>query len=540
MGWYAFEMLTLIAASTLLVSRPKLVVILSIDQFRSDYLYRYEKFYLPPTSKNGVGGFKYLLQNGANFVNASYSHLPTSTGPGHAIIGTGSTPGINGIVANEWYDRANAKRVYCVEDPNSKDVLTGKPGMSPKNLQVNTISDELELATNGKSITVSIAVKDRASILMAGHTADDVIWFDKISGHWTTSDYYEKSMRLPKWVEKVNSMKIPDKMRGKTWNQSLPNSAYENSFYTKAPSAPAGFGDKFPHTLGDDANFYDRWTYTPFCNDFVVETAENAITELSIGSDEIPDVMTINFSSNDYLGHRFGPYSPQVTEMSIATDKSISRLLNFLDKNVKGGLDSVLFVVTADHGVVPIPEDLTERQIPAARTGANFVTELKQKTEQAIGVDCIAHVDDGLVWFDISKLSEKKVELEVAQRAVSKILSSSPLVYRSYAACDLLTLANGDRLDIAAKTSFNQERGGDVVMILKPFVYESSSTGGTGHGTAWIYDRSVPLIFCGDEMEKGNLLDDAGPKDIAATVCFRLGIIAPGGSVGKVIGISRN
>ena len=532
-------MLSLFLASSLIVARPNVVVILSIDQFRPDFLYRFERHYLPATSKDGVGGFRYLLKNGANFVNARYQHLPTSTGPGHAIIGSGSTPGINGIVANEWYDRTQKKSVYCVEDPNTKDVLTGKSSMSASNLTVSTISDELEMATNGKSITISLAIKDRASILMAGHAADDVVWFDKTLGTWTTSDYYEKSNKLPTWVSEINGMKIPDRMRGKNWTKTLPESEYETSFPTIAPSPPDGFGDSFPHTLPYDSTFYDLWTFTPYGNDFVVESTEHAFKKLGIGKDDFPDVITLNFSSNDYLGHRFGPYSPEVMEMSIATDRSISRLLNYLDKNVVGGLDRVLFVLTSDHGVLPVPEDMSSRKIPASRTGADFVPNLKQKTIEAIGVDCIAMVDDGLVWFDRSKLVEKRITTESAQNAVAKILSESPLIFRAYPAHLLDTLPISDWYDVAVKRSFHPDRGGDVVMILKPGVYESSRTGGTGHGSVWTYDQAVPLIFYGQGVDKGRHTENAGPEDIAATVCMHLGITAPNGSVGRAIGLTK-
>lgn len=480
-----------------------------------------------------------MLENGANFVNARYQHIPTSTGPGHAIIGTGSSPGINGIVGNEWFDRAKNKMVYCVEDPDSKDVVTGKQSMSPRNLSVSTIDDELELATNGKSITISLAIKDRASILMAGHAADDVVWFDKSTGTWTTSDFYEKSNKLPAWVSEVNAMKIPDRMRGKKWTLSLPQSEYSNVFPTTAPSPPNGFENQFPHTLADGSSFYDLWTFTPYGNDFVVESTEHAIKKLGIGKDDVPDVITLNFSSNDYLGHRFGPYSPEVMEMSIATDRSVSRLLNFLDRNVSGGLNSVLFVLTADHGVVPVPEDLIARKIPGGRTGAEFETNLRKETANAIGVDCIAAFSDGFIWLDRKKIAEKGITLEAAQNAVGKILSDSPLVFRTYASSSLQNLPIGDWYDAAAKRSLHNERGGDLVVIFKPGVYESEGNGGTGHGTAWIYDQSVPLVFCGPGIDIGRHLDNSGPQDIAATVCIELGIIAPSGSVGRAIGLTK-
>ena len=208
-------MLSLLCATVLGLSAnfedtPKLTVVISIDQFRRDYIGRWSDLYLPPTSRDGVGGFRWLSERGANFANSAYTHIPTETGPGHAIIGTGSDPSQTGIVGNEWFDRSQNKVIYCVADPDAKDIFTGTASYSPKNLAVGTFCDELETSTGGLARTASVSFKDRAAIGMGGRMPDDIVWYDTTNGRWTTSDFYEKTQRLPEWATKMNTEKWPD------------------------------------------------------------------------------------------------------------------------------------------------------------------------------------------------------------------------------------------------------------------------------------------------------------------------------------------
>lgn len=529
-------MLALLALAAVAAPRPSVVVILSVDQLRTDYVTRFESLYLPANENGRIGGFRYLTDYGANFVNARYHHIPTETGPGHAVIGTGSTPGLSGIIANTWFERATGKTMYCVTDASSLDILTGKPSMSPKNLRVTTIGDELELATNGQSKTASIAIKDRASILLAGHSADGVVWYDKSTGSWTTSDFYAPDKKLPSWAATANSWKYPDQFRGKSWEAQIPaDVAAKHAFPTKAPAPPTGFGDTFPHTLPVEG-FYDVWTYTPWANDFVVKTAVAAIDELGMGQDDVPDILTLNFSTNDYVGHRFGPYSPEVLELSVQTDRSISDLLNALKAKVPGGLAKVLFVLTADHGVVPVVEDMADRRIPAKRVTGEFWTDLRARLAKAMGTEAVAHIDDSLLYLDHAKLASAGVPVSKARAAAASVLSSDPHVFRAYTHEALASLPAGDAMDEAARNGFDSERSPDVVFALRPGIYTGGT--GTGHGSGWAYDTAVPVIFAGPGVAQGRHMDRSGPEDIAATVAALLGIVPPSGNIGRAIGLA--
>lgn len=526
-----------VATFALAAPKPSVVVILSIDQFRSDYITRFEKDFLPAKSGSKLGGFRWLMENGARFLNARYRHIPTATGPGHSVIGTGSTPGISGIVANEWYDRESGKSLYCVEDPTVTDVVTGKKSMSPRNQRVSTLDDELEMATNGRSITVSIAVKDRASILMAGHAADYVTWYDKSSGKWTTSTFYAKSGKLPDWISKVNDQSIPDRWKGKTWDKST-GVSFADTFPTSRPSPPPGYGNTFPHALGSDDGFYNRFTFTPYANEFVSETAAAAIDDLGIGQDDVPDVITLNYSPNDYVGHAFGPYSPEVKEMTLGTDKAISQLLNSLNSKVKGGIGRVLFVLTADHGVVAVNADRSARGLPATLLENSYFDELKKAVQTKLGIQPIAQIGEGQIWLDRKAIASAGIELERAQSTVASLLASDPRVYRTYTAASVAHLPSGDWIDEAVRRDWDPERGPDVFFTVWPEVFQGGNSG-TSHGTVWIHDRSVALLFAGPGIEKGRHTEDAGPDDIAPTVAALLGIIPPSGCVGKAIGIER-
>jgi hypothetical protein len=279
-------MLSLLCALTVsvpasFVDAPRLTVVISIDQFRRDYITRFSDLNLPPTTREGVGGFRWLAERGAQFVNSAYTHIPTETGPGHAIIGTGSDPSKTGIVGNEWYDRATEKTVYCVADPDSKDIFTGQASYSPKHLQVSTFMDEIEKATGGLARTASVAFKDRAAILMAGRIPDDLVWFDATSGSWTTSDFYESS--LPAWAAAINAQKLPDQYKGKSWDKALSPEVHKRTLIPDKTGMPESFGKTFPHPLVEGSTFYANWQRTHWGNEFTLHSAFEALKANAMG-----------------------------------------------------------------------------------------------------------------------------------------------------------------------------------------------------------------------------------------------------------------
>ncbi|MCH8275695.1 MAG: alkaline phosphatase family protein [Armatimonadetes bacterium] len=513
---------------------PRLTVVISIDQFRSDYLRRFSDLFLPAETPDGIGGFRWLIETGADFVNSKFTHVPTYTGPGHAVIGTGSPPGLNGIVGNGWFDRAAGESVYCVSDPDAKDVLTGEASYSPKNLRVTTFGDELKIATGGKSKHVSIGMKDRASILLAGRMADVVIW--RGGDGWTTSTFYAPDGKLPEWVVAINGRKLPASYADETWTRSLPDEAYERTSVSDRAAPPLGFGKTFPHKVG--SNFH----LTPRGNEFLFETAKEAVRAEWLGRDEIPDILTLNLSTNDYVGHSFGPDSPEVLEITVATDRQLADFFRFLDDEVSGGIESVFIVVTSDHGVLPIPEELTKRELPGGRVGPSTLRkDLDAALEEAFGsTDLIAHLGGYMIYIDIEVLERPGVyaDAEDVQWFIRDELLKRPQIHSVFTRYDIMEgfLSPGLVEGMLAK-SFHKENSGDVFYFLRPGYLLSGSPLGTSHGSPWPYDTAVPLLMRGRWVRPGRHLDACGPVDIAATVCAVLGVGLPSGNVGRAVGL---
>jgi predicted AlkP superfamily pyrophosphatase or phosphodiesterase len=511
-------------------ARPRLVLLLSIDQFRADYLTRFSDLYLPP-SGGGVGGFRYLQSRGAWYPDCRYEHHRTVTAAGHAILSSGAQPCVNGIVGNSWWDRPTAKVVYCVADPKSRVVgaladSQEKP-MSPANLLVTTVGDELELATGGRARTVSISLKDRASILLGGHRADTALWLDEGSGRWISSSFYCRANRstLPEWVEEINGRQVPDSLRSTPWEPQVPPAALERIWKLKSAS-PA-----FSHALtGKD---YVPFTVSPAGNEFVFQTARQAVLSEGLGQDEIPDLLTINLASNDYVGHRYGPDSAEVLDISVQTDRQLSAFLNFLAGRIPGGLSAVTIAVSADHGVATIPETNAQTGVPAARAVAPMLRSSAEKAlDEAVGeADWIASIENGEVYLGGAALA--KYPSEPRPRLEERVVEAVRAVPGVYLAAGRSAVLSGivPHTEIGSRISkgVHPARSGDVVVILDPQWLAGATAVGTGtsHGTPFTYDTHVPLLMAGFGVRRGTYGAAATPAQLAPTLSHLLGIARP-------------
>src|ERR1051325_9536904 len=308
--------------------RPRLVLLIVVDQFRYDYLERFGDLF-------AANGLRRLLRDGASWTQSNYDHVPTYTAPGHATMMTGAYPAETGIIGNEWLERP-AKRVTSVSDESVK-LLGGGPndiGASPSRLMASTVGDELRLATNDRSKVIGISVKDRSAILPAGRHANAAYWFSTTSGNMVSSTYYFK--QLPAWVTAFNATRPADKYFGAKWDRLLPEDEYLKRAGPDSPSwetvTNAGDTNAFPHTITGGKTspgqaFYWRLDYSPFTNDMLVSFTEQAIVNERLGEDDDTDVLTVSFSANDYVGHRYGPYSQEVMDVTLRVDRQIATLL---------------------------------------------------------------------------------------------------------------------------------------------------------------------------------------------------------------------
>ncbi|CAL1518995.1 alkaline phosphatase PafA [Chitinophaga sp. MM2321] len=508
--------------------KPKIVVGMMVDQMRWDYLYRYSARY-------GNGGFKRLLRDGFRCEQTYINYAPTVTACGHTSVYTGTTPAVHGIVDNDWYSRQLQRAVYCTEDSTVEGVGTaGKNGkMSPRNLLVSTVTDELRLATNFKSKVVGVALKDRASILPGGHTANAAFWYDTKSGGFISSTYYMKE--LPAWVQRFNEQELPVKYLSKGWETMYPiasyvqsdadNKDYEKSFsHEKAPV--------FPHTFaGKEKNAVRS---TPYGNTLTFAFAKAAIEGYGLGSGAETDFLAVSFSSPDAVGHQFGPNSIEAEDVYLRLDKELEDFFVYLDKRF--GKGNYLYFITADHGVSQSPGFLEENRLP---TGLLDVEEVVKKINTSIleqfGVaQGIRGLSAYQLYLDRAAFAANKIPLEPVIEMVIQKLKATPGV------ADALSLHNlgGEALHEPLKTmlinGYNKQRGGDVIVLLDAGWKDGGRSGAT-HGLWYPYDAHIPLVWMGWGIKPGKTYRTTGMTDIAPTVSALLNIQVPSGTIGHVV-----
>jgi predicted AlkP superfamily pyrophosphatase or phosphodiesterase len=520
-------------------TRPKLVVVISIDQFRADYLRRFARYF-------GPGGFNLLLKRGANFTEAHYRHSVTQTCPGHAVILTGSYGDRNGIIANTWYDTASHRPQYCAADSAAKLIGVGNEGRSPRNLLVSTVGDELKTATNGRSRVITVAGKDRSAIMLGGHQADAAYWTEDTL--FVSSTYYMKV--LPPWVRRFNASGHVTEYRGATWDRLLPPAAYAmmGPDNVAAEENPGGIGKTFPHHLGtgtSQADFLDGFQTSPFENEVVVDFAIEAITREALGQDDDPDLLGIGFSANDLVGHSYGPDSHEVMDMTVRTDRLLSRFFTFLGQQV--GWDRVAIVITSDHGVAPLPE-LARGQGSRAQGARIDTTVIGAAAAEALRARFGTPRRPGFVdqpswvmyqrwpwvYLNLEGLRDKRIRIEDAERIARAAVQQVPGVARAVTATDLQrerAAASHSR----AELSFYPGRSGNVYYELAPYLVPESRPEGTTHGSPWGYDTHVPLLWLEQGIRPGVYQGNVSVADIAPTLSSLLGIPAPSGSQGRVL-----
>lgn len=538
---------TTTTTATTASARPRLVLLIAVDQFRYDYLERFDSLFT-------AGGLRRLMQEGAFWTQVNYDHVPTYTAPGHATMMTGAWPSETGIIANDWPDLEKGRNVTSVED-TSAQLLNGEPGevaSSPRKLMASTIGDELRLATSDRSKVIGISSKDRAAILPAGRHANAAYWFSTLSGRMVTSSYYFNQM--PQWVTAFNEKKPADKYFGARWERVLPEAEYLRYAGEDAPpwekigDAP-GDTNKFPHVVtgGVDkpnAAFYTALDYSPFSNELLLSFAEEAITNERLGEDADTDVLTLSFSANDYVGHRFGPYSQEVMDITLRTDRKIEELLKFVDARV--GLRNTLVIFTADHGVAPSPEESAAKGLPGTRITS---TEVLNAVKNAIRArynpkgqqpdptnDYVQAFYNGNLYFNRVALKRDRIEQEEIERVAGEAMMTVPGISRYFTRTQLLRrgIAQGDAIARRVLHGFYPQRSGDVILVYEPFRYFETALPVT-HGSPYSYDTHVPLILMGAGFRAGRYMEAATPADLAPTLAAVLRIQAPSNSMGRIL-----
>ncbi len=527
----------------------RLVVLIVVDQLVPEELDRLRERFR--------GGLHRLLEEGLVFTEAAHQHAVTETAPGHATLGTGCHPAQHGLVANEWWSRAAAARSYCVADPAARALRAGPPatdgapsdpGRSPRNLRRPSLAEILR-AADGRSKSCSIAGKDRAAIGMGGRS-QHCLWWDLERGGFESSSAYGAD--LPPWVRAWNAVwveRLLDGPFGSGWFDDL---AAMEAGEDQVPDARAGEGGHvFPyaleqpseppssHDLRGLATFAFR---SPACDGFVIELAGEAVRALELGLDEHPDVLTLGLSANDVVGHECGPGSRENTDLILRADEALGALFELFDERV--GRGRWIAALSADHGVLPLPEELALRGVASRRVGASEVARsvraaraaLEQRWHDSLGLTGDSQgvrVSPQAVAATGLELAEVRAEVAAALEQAGETWIERALTFEQLAAA-----ARGegaaDELVVLVANSFDADRSPDVAIVCKPWLLVGMSSG-TSHGTPHPYDRRVPLVFFGPGFTAGQRPERAATVDVVPTLLDRAGIAVPAGLDGVVL-----
>ena len=546
LGLAAATVLMLPLADAQEPARPKLVVMVVFDQMRGDYPKKWQPLF-------GDGGFKRLQSDGAWFTNCHYPYAYTITAPGHASLSTGATPSVHGIIANDWYDRANSEAVTSVTPPPD-DIAKG---VGPYRRKAETVGDVLMRVLMGKGRVASLSIKDRAAILMAALRANLCYWFNNQTGNFGTSAYYRADPHP--WVSKFNKTRMADQWLGKAWERFDKNLDYvKYSGPDDFSSEGTGYlqGQSFPHPFKlaatkdekkNKQNYYDAVTCSPMGNELLLAFAKTAIINEKLGQADTVDLLCISFSSNDLIGHTWGPDSQEVLDVTLRSDALLQELLGFLDAKV--GKGNYYFALSADHGVCPLPEFAKKEGKDAGRIDPELLTsraeEFLNKKFLAEGKKApwleMPRKGNAWVYFNYATLMELKLRQEDVETALANWYNEQPGIERAFTRTQMLSdkmsAKKQSELFQSVQRSFYPDCSGDVMVITKPYYQFSLTTLSqnpekwptyrTGHGTPHPYDTHVPLMVMGPRIQPGVHGERVAPQAMASILAEALGVPRP-------------
>jgi predicted AlkP superfamily pyrophosphatase or phosphodiesterase len=507
---------------------PKLVVMIVVDQMRGDYIDRY--------GAQWTGGLRRLVDGGAWFRRAAYPYLTTVTCVGHATVSTGAFPRTHGIVDNSWFDRDLGRSVGCSSDAGRTTISYAAPvggGYGPWRLQSATLSDELRTQLPVPARVVTMSIKARAAITLAGDRADAATWFDAAAGGFVTSSAYT-SAPVPFVAEFVKANPVSADL-GKVWARTLPPDRYLFGDAGRGEKPVSFWTAEFPHPLkarGDapDSQFFEAWVSSPFSDDYLGRLAAASVDALKLGQGRGTDFLGISFSALDAVGHDFGPTSHEVQDTLVRLDRTLGAVLTHLDQTVGAGNYVVAF--TADHGASPIPEQVAALGVDAGRLDSAAVRQaVQQALEAAFGTGPYVvrgeYSDVFLPPDVVEKLRRDSAATDNLLRAISAVPGVAEVFFAEHLDSHA---AAGDRDARAALLSYYPGRSGDLLVVPKPYWFFVTADGtpqpdsASSHGTPYGYDQRVPILLFGNGIRPGEYTRAVTPADIAPTLAFLCGV----------------
>ena len=525
----ALPSLARIDAGRFLDQRPRLVLVVVIDQFRADYLTRHLARFLPARGKGGEpGGFRALMEGGAYFPQARTEVLQAMTCPGHLTLFTGAYPARTGVPLNRWYRPDLGRVAYGVEDPNFASVGAAAGdaavGASPRLVRGTTFGDELKLAGLGSRV-VSIALKDRAAVPMGGRLADAAIWFDAEKFRWTSSRYYVPEGALPAWVEAENA--ALDKRRGEpvVWEASGPGDGRSDDADAAGFSVRAKVGES-------DA------LHTPLGVELTVRMAKAALHALGLGKGRGPDVLAVSFSTHDAVGHERGPNSRMMEELTVVEDRALADLLGEVARSVPGGLRDVVIVLTADHGIPPRPAYLAPRRVPTGLLAEKDLAKtVEERLTRVFGKPSkgpwLRGAEDFNFFLNPDAMTERNADPVQVEDEAKSALAETAGIAAVFSASDVEAGTLPAAYRVSIERSYVPGVSGDVVAVPEPYFMNDYAE--TTHMTGYSYDATIPLLLAGPHVRPGVYATRAEPIDLAPTLSFLCGVVPPPISEGRVL-----
>ncbi|HOK61711.1 MAG: alkaline phosphatase family protein [Tenuifilum sp.] len=514
--------------------KPKLIVQLVVSQMRFDYISRYwDKF--------GDNGFKLLVNEGTYCRNARYNYLLTQAYPGLATIATGTNPSVHGIIADKWFNRNTGNEVEATADDKVNTVggsfFSGK--YSAKNLVTSTFGDELKL-NNANSKVVSIALDAGSAILLGGHSANGMYWFDTEKGLWVSSSYYTDA--LPAWVDTFNSKGFAKLYTDREWKALQPIQKYEeaDTAAVKSVEKKISLAEKLKGMMDgiigkpQPKTDFKVLLENPYGNLLTKDLAIAAVVGENLGADEHPDLLCITFSANRFIGGKFGPHSIEMEDTYLRLDRELAHFLEFINSTV--GKENCLFILTSDQGVASTPDYLEKSKIPGGYFDPKKAMILLGSYLNALygQGNWITGYHDKQIYLNRKLIEDSNLNLADFQQKVADFMLEFSGVSNSTTAHNLQNgnFANG--IMVKFQNSYNQRRSGDVIINLEPGWVERNGKV-TSANSPYDYDSHVPLIFYGWKAKRKSVLNPVYINDLAPTLSILLGITWPNGATGTPI-----
>ena len=525
--------------------KPKLMVVISVDQMRYDYLERFEPYF--------QHGLKRLLTEGAVMSNAFYEHSMTGTAPGHATLSTGCHPSKHGVIENNFFNPETADIQYSVRDKNVKIIGVKNnekiEGVSPKNLLKSGLGDWLK-SKNKKSKVFSVALKDRSSILMGGQHPDRAFWFENSSAKFVSSDYYGND--YPEWANAYNGRIMMKEELNKGWHKKMDESVYSVSRSDFFEQEEGQQGSEFPHTIETIRPPYrtypDKfkrslllWS-SPYGDAFALKFAEAIIENEKLGTDEDTDLLFVGCSSADVIGHHFGPYSQEVQDYYLYLDGYLGQFLSYLDQNI--GKENYYLALSADHGVVPMPEHSAANGLDAKRIRntefQDAIDQAEKATKEVLKLQNDFILTSGFQGISLTygETNQRQISGSKLRSTLAKELKKIDFVEDVFTSDQLEKGGKNPYLKFYQK-SFRQDRGNEIKMHFKKYYLIDYAANGTTHGTPYDYDAHIPIIFTGPTIQPGTLTQKIGIVDLAPTLGHILGLKKQKRIDGKVIELPK-